>query len=89
MFALSSVNTSFSHGALNRFAFVDANKSESGDYFRFIHPHLKVGGIYTCDNVLSHKEKVKTYIDAINSRTDYIHTILDLPAGLSFARKVK
>lgn len=71
------------------FAFVDANKRESVDYFRLIHPHLKVGGIYTCDNVLSHKEKVTTYIDAINAHPDYIHTILDLPAGLSFARKIR
>ena len=54
------------------FAFVDANKSESVDYFRLIHPHLKVGGIYTCDNVLSHKEKVQTYLDAINSNPNYI-----------------
>ena len=71
------------------FAFVDANKAESIDYFRLIHPHLKVGGIYTCDNVLSHKEKVKTYIDAINAHPDYRHSILELPAGLSFARKLK
>lgn len=71
------------------FAFVDANKRESIDYFNLIHPHLKVGGIYTCDNVLSHKEKVETYIDAINAHPDYIHTVLDLPAGLSFARKIR
>lgn len=71
------------------FAFVDANKRESVDYFRLIHPHLKVGGIYTCDNVLSHKEKVQTYIDAINAHPDYRHMVLDLPAGLSFARKLR
>lgn len=71
------------------FAFVDANKRESIDYFRLIHPHLKSGGIYTCDNVLSHKEKVQTYIDAINQHPDYIHTVLDLPAGLSYARKIR
>lgn len=71
------------------FAFVDANKRESVDYFRLIHPHLKAGGIYTCDNVLSHKEKVQTYIDAINAHPDYRHTVLDLPAGLSFARKIR
>ena len=71
------------------FAFVDANKRESVDYFRLIHPHLKVGGIFTCDNVLSHKEKVQTYIDAINNHPSYIHTVLDLPAGLSYARKIK
>lgn len=71
------------------FAFVDANKRESIDYFRLIHPHLKAGGIYTCDNVLSHKEKVQTYIDVISTHPDYRHTILDLPAGLSFARKLR
>lgn len=71
------------------FAFVDANKRESADYFKLIDPHLKTGGIYTCDNVLSHKEKVQSYIDEINGRSDYRHTILDLPAGLSFARKIK
>ncbi len=71
------------------FVFVDANKSESIDYFRFIHPHLQSGGIYTTDNVLSHKEKVQPYIDAINSHPDYRHTVLDLPAGLSFARKIR
>jgi predicted O-methyltransferase YrrM len=71
------------------FAFVDANKRESIDYFNLIHPHLKVGGIYTCDNVLSHKEKVQTYLDAINAHPDYRHTILDLPAGLSYARKIR
>ena len=71
------------------FAFVDANKRESIDYFRLINPHLKVGGIYTCDNVLSHKEKVQTYIQEINNNSNYIHTILELPAGLSFARKIK
>ena len=70
------------------FAFVDANKRESVDYFRLIDSHLKVGGIYTCDNVLSHKEKVQTYIDAINANPNYIHTVLDLPAGLSYARKI-
>ena len=71
------------------FAFVDANKRESIEYFKLIHPHLKVGGIYTCDNVLSHKEKVQTYIDEINAHPDYRHTVLDLPAGLSLARKIK
>ena len=71
------------------FAFVDANKRESIEYFNLIHPHLKVGGVFTCDNVLSHKEKVQTYIDAINSHPDYRHVVLDLPAGLSFARKLR
>lgn len=71
------------------FVFVDANKKESIDYFNLIHPHLIKGGIYTCDNVLSHKEKVQPFIDAINAHPDYENVVLELPAGLSFARKLK
>lgn len=71
------------------FIFVDANKRESIDYFNLIHPHLIKGGIYTCDNVLSHKEKVQPFIDAINAHPDYENVVLELPAGLSFARKLR
>lgn len=71
------------------FVFVDANKRESIEYFNLIHPHLVRGGIYTCDNVLSHKEKVQPFIDAINAHPDYENVVLQLPAGLSFARKIR
>ncbi len=71
------------------FVFVDANKRESIDYFNLIHPHLVKGGIYTCDNVLSHKGKVQPFIDAINAHPDYENVVLNLPAGLSFARKIR
>lgn len=71
------------------FAFVDANKKEYVDYFHLIHPHLNVGGYIACDNVLSHEEKCKPFIDAINSHECYENVILNLPAGLSLGRKVK
>lgn len=71
------------------FAFVDANKSEYIKYFNLIHPHLKKGGIIACDNVLSHKEKVRPFIEAVNNHPDYENTVLDLPAGLSLARKLR
>lgn len=71
------------------FAFVDANKKEYIDYFNLIHPHLNIGGYIACDNVLSHKEKCKPFIDAINSHGSYENVVLNLPAGLSLGRKVK
>lgn len=71
------------------FAFVDANKREYIDFFRLIHPRLNVGGIIACDNVLSHKEKTQEFIDAINVHPDYENVVLNLPAGLSLARKIK
>lgn len=71
------------------FAFVDANKKEYIDYFNLIHPHLKVGGFIACDNVLSHKEKTQSFIDAINKHPDYENVVLNLPAGLSLGRKIR
>lgn len=71
------------------FVFIDANKSETLKYFELIHPHLVKGGILAVDNVLSHKEKVKPFINEINSRPDYENVILTLPAGLSLARKLR
>lgn len=70
------------------FAFVDANKSEYIKYFEIIDKHLKKGGIIACDNVLSHKEKCRPFIDAINSNSQYKNTVLPLPAGLSFGIKL-
>lgn len=71
------------------FAFIDANKKEYVDYFELIHPHLISGGFIACDNVLSHKEKTKSFIDAINKHPDYENVVLNLPAGLSLARKIR
>jgi len=71
------------------FAFVDANKSEYIKYFEYIDKHMKKGGIIACDNVLSHKEKCKPFIDAIENHPCYENVVLPLPAGLSLGRKIK
>jgi len=68
--------------------FIDANKSEYVKYFEFIDKHLKVGGIIVCDNVLSHEEKCRPFIDAINAHPAYHNVILPLPAGLSMGVKI-
>ena len=71
------------------FVFSDANKRESVEYFRILDPHIVKGGIFACDNVLSHQEKMQTFIDAINAHPDYENVVLNLPAGLAFARKIR
>lgn len=70
------------------FAFIDANKREYIKYFHIIDKHMKKGGIITADNVLSHKEKTQSFIDDINSDKRYENVVLELPAGLSVARKI-
>lgn len=69
------------------FAFIDANKGEYLKYFELIHPILNSGGIIAADNVLSHAEKVKPFVDTIKNHPDYQVEILDLPAGLLLAYK--
>ena len=70
------------------FAFIDANKREYIEYFKLIDPLLTPGGYIACDNILSHIEKTRSFIDEINSRTNYENVILNLPAGLSLAKKI-
>ena len=69
------------------FAFIDANKGQYLDYFKLIDSHVKRGGIITADNVTSHSQKVKPFLDAIFGNPKYQSEILDLPAGLLIARK--
>lgn len=70
------------------FAFVDANKKEYIDYFNLLDSHINLNGFIACDNVLSHKEKTQTFIDAINNHPNYENVVLNLPAGLSLGRKI-
>ncbi len=69
------------------FVFVDANKVEYLKYFELIHPMLKEGGILACDNVISHSEKVKPFMDVILKHPDYQSQLLPFEAGLLFSIK--
>lgn len=69
------------------FVFMDANKSEYIKYFELADTMLKAGGIIAADNVLSHENKVKPFVDAITQNPNYQVEILNLPAGLLLARK--
>lgn len=70
------------------FAFIDANKREYVEYFKIIDKMMKKGGIITADNITSHAEKCKTFVDAISADERYQVEILDLPAGLLVAYKM-
>lgn len=70
------------------FIFIDANKTEYSKYFELIHPKLEKGGIIAADNVTSHFEKVKHFLETIKDHPEYQSEILDLPAGLLIAYKI-
>lgn len=69
------------------FVFMDANKGEYIKYFELADKMLVQGGIIAADNVLSHEEKVKPFVEAIKNDNRYQVEILNLPAGLLLARK--
>jgi len=69
------------------FIFIDANKKEYIEYFELADKMLVDGGIIAADNVLSHEEKVKPFVEKISNNPHYQVQILDLPAGLLLARK--
>lgn len=69
------------------FVFMDANKSEYLKYYELADKMLVDGGIITADNILSHEEKVKPFVEAIKNNPNYQTEILNLPAGLLLARK--
>lgn len=69
------------------FVFIDANKSEYVDYFELIKPHLTEKALIAADNITTHPDKVKSFIDAVDADNNFQYTILDIPGGLLIAYK--
>lgn len=69
------------------FVFIDANKREYIKYFEAILPKLKKGGIIAADNILSHAEKVETYVNAVSHHPDFQTELIPFEAGLLVSYK--
>ena len=69
------------------FVFIDANKGEYLKYFELIKPHLAEKAIITADNISTHPEKVKDFVERISGDTDFQTVILDIPGGMLIAYK--
>jgi len=69
------------------FVFIDANKKEYIDYFKFVDKMLDKNGVIVADNILTHYEKTLPYINALFENENYQSQILDLGAGMMISRK--
>ena len=67
------------------FVFIDANKREYVEYFNLVKPHLTDKCLIVADNIISHAEKVQTFIDAIDNDDEFQYEILELPGGILVA----
>ena len=64
------------------FVFIDANKSEYIKYFNLIKPHLTQKCMIVADNIISHAQKVQTFIDAIDADDEFQYEIVEVPGGI-------
>ena len=64
------------------FVLIDANKREYVKYFELIKPHLTPKAMIVADNIISHAEKVQTFIDAVDADEDFQYAIVELPGGI-------
>jgi len=69
------------------FVFIDANKAEYSEYFELVKPHLTEKALVVADNITTHPDKVQTFIDAVDSDSEFQYTILDIPGGFLVAYK--
>lgn len=64
------------------FVFIDANKREYVKYFELVKPHLTRKAMIVADNIISHAEKVQTFIDAVDADDEFQYEIIELPGGI-------
>ena len=67
------------------FVFIDASKREYVDYFNLIKPHLTPKAMLVADNIISHAEKVQTFIDAVDADDEFQYEIVEVPGGILIA----
>lgn len=75
----------FSNDIKFDFVFIDANKKEYVEYFNLIKPHLTQKCLIIADNIISHAQKVQTFIDAIDADEEFQYEIVELPGGILIA----
>ncbi len=78
---------SFSDDEKFDFVFIDANKREYVEYFKLIKKHLTPKAMIVADNIISHAEKVQTFIDAVAADEEFIYEIVEVPGGILVAYK--
>ena len=69
------------------FVFIDASKREYVDYFNLIKPHLTQKAMIVADNIISHAQKVQTFIDAVDADNNFQYEIIEVPGGILVAYK--
>ncbi len=70
------------------FVFIDANKKEYIEYFKIIDTITTDNAVIVADNILSHYEKTKEYVQELFNNNNYQSQILDIGAGMMISKKL-
>lgn len=70
------------------FVFIDANKKEYIEYFKIIDTITTDNAVIVADNILSHYEKTKEYIQELFNNNNYQSQIIDIGAGMMISKKI-
>ncbi|MHA1629434.1 MAG: O-methyltransferase [Candidatus Heimdallarchaeota archaeon] len=71
------------------FVFIDAEKEDYKTYFDLIFPKLQVGGLIVADNVVSHAEQLKSYVEHVRSNPKTQSVLLPIGRGEEVTLKIR
>lgn len=69
------------------FIFIDAEKSEHTNYFELILEKLLPGGVIITDNIVSHEDELKEYLETIRSHPKLESQLIPIGRGLELSYK--
>jgi predicted O-methyltransferase YrrM len=71
------------------FVFLDAEKEDYIDYFDLIFPKLKTNGIIVADNVISHADDLKGYLEHVRSNPKTQSVLVPVGRGEEVTLKIE
>jgi predicted O-methyltransferase YrrM len=70
------------------FVFLDAEKEDYIDYFDLVFPKVKVNGMIVADNVISHAEELKGYLEHVRSNPKTQSVLVPVGRGEEVTLKI-
>lgn len=71
------------------FVFLDAEKEDYLEFFHLIFPKLKIGGVIVADNVISHAEDLKEYVDYVRANPNTQSVLVPIGRGEELTLKIR
>ncbi len=71
------------------FVFLDAEKEDYIEYFDLVFPLVKVGGLIVADNVISHMEYLKDYLEHVRSNPNKQSVLVPVGRGEELTLKIR